>query len=117
MGRAAISSARLTEACRSDAKVLVPVVLVCGAIEAGRQGVLLRLVLMVNLLAKTKLGRSQERSAQIVPSFSLALAITIAAASGPLPAWSWLAPGRRWRTAAGSAPGPGSMHRRRRWRP
>jgi len=31
MGSEAISSALVTEACRSDAKVLDPVVLVCGA--------------------------------------------------------------------------------------
>ena len=43
MGSEAISSARLTEACRSDAKLLDPVVLVCGAArlaarEADRTG-------------------------------------------------------------------------------
>ena len=57
MGREAISSARFTEACNVDEKVLVPVVLVCGASVARA---LLRvlfevpteLVLMTNLLAK-----------------------------------------------------------------
>ncbi len=37
MGRAAISSALVTEACRSDAKVLVPVVLVWG--DSAAEGV------------------------------------------------------------------------------
>jgi hypothetical protein len=48
MGSEAICSARVTEACRSDAKVLVPVVLVWGAARAAAVDVneLTELVLM-----------------------------------------------------------------------
>jgi hypothetical protein len=50
MGSAAISSALVTEACRVAAKVLVPVVVVCGAIDVKALLRLLELVLMANLL-------------------------------------------------------------------
>jgi hypothetical protein len=46
MGSAAISSALVTEACKSDAKVLDPVVLVCGAARLAARDVI-ELVLLV----------------------------------------------------------------------
>jgi hypothetical protein len=52
MGREAISSDRVTEACSSVEKVLVPVVLVCGASVASA---LLRVVLVVPLVDITNL--------------------------------------------------------------
>ena len=52
MGRDAISNARLTEACRSDAKVLDPVVLDCGLARlAAREVIELVLLLMKTPLA------------------------------------------------------------------
>jgi dihydrofolate reductase len=53
MGREAISSARVAEACSSVEKVLVSVVLVCGASVARallRLGLVTELVLMTNPL-------------------------------------------------------------------
>jgi hypothetical protein len=53
MGSEAIDSALVTDACRSDAKVLDPVVLVCGAARlAARELTELELVLMNTPLAK-----------------------------------------------------------------
>jgi hypothetical protein len=58
MGRAAISSARVTDACRSAAKLLVPVVVVCGAMDvrALLRELLTGLVLMANLSTKYETG-------------------------------------------------------------
>jgi hypothetical protein len=58
MGRAAISSALVTEACRSVAKLLVPVVVVCGAMDvrALLSELLTEPVLMANLSAKYETG-------------------------------------------------------------
>jgi hypothetical protein len=53
MGSEAISKALVTDACRSDAKVLDPVVLVCGAARlAASELIELELVLMDTPLAK-----------------------------------------------------------------
>jgi hypothetical protein len=57
MGREAISSALVTEACSSVEKLLVSVVLVCGAsVARALFNVPTELVLMTNLLAKYKAG-------------------------------------------------------------
>jgi hypothetical protein len=57
MGREAISIARVTEACRSEAKVLVPVVLVWGAARAAAVDVIeTELVLKESPPAKYQTG-------------------------------------------------------------